>query len=477
MKRTKIVATIGPSCSSEKILTKMVRAGMNVGRFNFSHGTLSSNKKAINNLKKVSKKLKTPLAIIQDLQGPRIRLGEIGEKGLELIKNEEVIIKSDKFPLAGNKSLSKKIIPIKYPKLTEALAQGNHLLIYDGQVDLKVIKVNPDHLIAKVIRGGFIFSNKGVNIPKIDLKIPVITPKDINDLKFGLKLGIDYVALSFVGSAKDLKRLRKFIKKYSPKSQVQVMAKIERESAVKNIKAIIKEADAIMVARGDLGVEVSPEKVPVIQKDIIKLCLTAGKPVLVATQMLESMIKSQRPTRAEVSDVANAVIDHADAVMLSGETAFGQYPVEAVKIMDQIIERTEQSPYDDMQLGYFREKKLPVTKAISESVFELVKDIKAKAIVAATDSGYTARMIARYRPETRIIVLVNQPAVERQLALVWGIYPEMMPVCKNMDELIEKSLTLVKRQKLVRPGDKIIIVTGQPVGRSKNMNLVKVHQI
>jgi len=475
MKRTKIVATIGPSCSSEKILTKMVKAGMNVGRFNFSHGSHSKIKKTIDNLRRVSKKLKIPVAILQDLQGPRIRVGQIDEKGIELIKNEIVVVTSTNQRIKESKK--QKVIPIQYAKLLEVLNISNHILIYDGQVDLKVIKVSQDHLVAKVVRGGFIFSNKGVNIPKMDLKIPIITKKDIVDLKCGLKLGVDYVALSFVGSGKDIKDLKKIIKKFAPKSKVLTMAKIEREAAVKNIKSIIKEADSIMVARGDLGVEVMEEKVPVIQKDIIKQCLIVGKPVLVATQMLESMIKSQKPTRAEVSDVANAVIDHADAVMLSGETAFGQYPVEAVLVMNRIIERTEKSPYDDMPASYFKEKKLPVTKAISETVFELVKDTKAKAIVAATDSGYTAKMIARYRPETRIMVLVNRPQVERQLTMVWGVYPEMMPVCKSMDELIKKATVLVKKHKLVKKGDMIIIVTGQPVGLSKNMNLVKVQVI
>lgn len=476
MKRTKIVATIGPASSSEKILTKMVQAGMNVGRFNFSHGTLLSNKLAIENLRRVGKKLGTPVAIMQDLQGPRIRVGEIGKKGMELIKNEEVIlVDSDEVLKITDKS--KKIIPILYPRLTKTLRGDNHVLIYDGQVDLRIVRAAGNHLIAKVIRGGYIFSNKGVNIPKINLNIPVITAKDINDLKFGLKIGVDIVALSFVGSGADIKHLRRIIKKNSSKIQPLLMAKIEREAGVKNIKSIVKEADCVMVARGDLGVEVSPERVPVIQKDIIKLCLTEGKPVLVATQMLESMIKNPRPTRAEVSDVANAVIDHADAVMLSGETAFGQYPAEAVNIMNQIIERTEKSPYDDMASTYFQEKKLPINKAVAESVFTLVKETRAKAIVAATNSGYTARMIARYRPETRIIVLVNQPEIGRQLNMVWGIYPEMMPVCKSMDELIQQASFIVKKHRLAKAGDKIIIVTGQPVGKSKNMNLVKIHQV
>ncbi len=484
MKRTKIVATIGPACDKVAVLTKMIRAGVNVARFNFSHGTYSSNKKAVEDLRLAAKKLKTPIGIIQDLQGPRIRVGEIGKSGLDLLKNETVILVEDGSTkpavnvLKSRLKLTNKVVPIQFIKLAKVLHQGSKVLMLDGLIELKVEAVRANGVIcAKVLKGGTIYSYKGVNIPGVDLGLPVITKKDIADLRFGLKLGVDFIAQSFVGSAQDIKELKRLIKKFSPQSKVLVMAKIERAAAIKNIKAIIKESDAIMVARGDLGIELPPVKVPIIQKEIIKICLEEGKPVIVATQMLDSMIKYPRPTRAEVSDVANAVIDHADAVMLSGETAFGRYPEEAVKMMSQIIEETESSIYDNMPASYFSEKKLTVTKAISESVFQLVQEIKAKAIVAATDSGYTARMIARFRPETRIIVLVNQAEVLRQLTLSWGIYPSRMPVCKNLDELMKRAVKMVKEQKLVKSKDKIVIVTGQPVGRSKNMNLVKVQII
>ncbi|MCX6786185.1 MAG: pyruvate kinase [Candidatus Komeilibacteria bacterium] len=475
MKRTKIVATIGPACDSSAILTKMIKAGLNVARFNFSHGTYASNKQAVERLRAVAKKLNTPVGIIQDLQGPRIRVGEISKQGIDLVKNETVLLVEDGF--SARKKSAEKVVPIQFVKLSKVLHQGSQVLMLDGLVELKVEAIHAGSVSAKVLKGGTIYSYKGVNIPGVDLGLPVITKKDIADLKFGLKLGVDFVAQSFVGSGDDLKHLKKLIKKFSPKSRVMVMAKIERGEAVKNIKSIIAEADAIMVARGDLGIELPPVKVPIIQKEIVKMCLTEGRPVIVATQMLDSMIKYPRPTRAEVSDVANAVIDHADAVMLSGETAFGNYPVESVAMMSQIIEETEASIYDNMPAGYFSEKKLSVTKAISESVFQLVSEIKAKAIVAATDSGFTARMISRYRPETKIIVFVNQLQVWRQLTLSWGIYPVMMPICRNMDELVAKAIGLVKKQKIVKIGDQIIIVTGQPVGRSRNMNLVKVHTI
>jgi pyruvate kinase len=475
MKRTKIVATIGPSCDSEARLVQMIKSGMNLARFNFSHGTYASNKKAVENVRRAAKKAGLPVGIIQDLQGPRIRVGEIDKKGLELKKNESVILIEDEHrSKVKNKN---KVIPIQFVKLGKVLKKGSRVLLLDGLIELRVDKVNTVSAEAKVLKGGIIYTYKGVNLPGVNLGLSVITEKDKKDLKFGLGLGVDFVALSFVGNAGDMKALRKLIKKYSPKSEVMTMAKIERAEAVKNIKSIIKESDSIMVARGDLGIEMPDVKVPIIQKEIIKLCLEAGKPVIVATQMLDSMIRNPKPTRAEVSDVANAVIDHTDAVMLSGETAYGKYPAESVKLMSQIILETENSIYDDMMPDYFTETKLSVTKAISESVFELVKQIKAKAIVAATNSGYTARMIARYRPETRNIVFVNQAQTLRQLTLSWGIYPELMPVCKSMDELIAKSVKLVKQHKLVKKGDKIVIVSGQPVGKSKNMNLIKVQTI
>lgn len=476
MKRTKIVATIGPSCDSLKMLDKLIKNGMNVARINFSHGTHTSNAKAIANIRAVAKKNKTVVAIIQDLQGPRIRVGEIDHEGFDLVKNEVVYLTYGN-KKQDNQILKYKLIPVDLPNIEKLLKKDSRVLMHDGLVELKVSSIKDKLVEAKVIKAGVIFSHKGVNIPGIDLGLPVITPKDIDDLKFGLKLGIDYVALSFVNSAHDMNDLRKLINKFSPKNNVQIMAKIEREVAVKNIKGIIEASDAIMIARGDLGVEMREAKVPLVQKEIIRLCLSSAKPVLVATQMLDSMIKNPHPTRAEVSDVANAVIDHADAVMLSGETAFGNYPVEAVKMMAEIITETENSIYDDMPANYFKEKDLPLTKAVAESVFSLVKEISAKAIVVATDSGYTARMISRCRPQTRIVVLVNKQEVQRQLSLVWGVYPEMIGVCKNLDELIISSEKLVKQKKFVKKGDNIIVVTGQPVGRSKNMNIVKIHTI
>jgi len=416
------------------------------------------------------------VAIIQDLQGPRIRVGEIDHEGFDLVKNEIVYLTYGNKKPAGQ-NLKYKLIPVDLPNIEKLLKKDSRVLMHDGLVELKVLSVKDKLVETKVVKAGVIFSHKGVNIPGVDLGLPVITPKDIEDLKFGLKLGVDYVALSFVSSAKDMDDLRKLINRFKPKNQVQIMAKIEREVAVKNIKGIIEASDAIMVARGDLGVEMREARVPLVQKEIIRLCLSSAKPVLVATQMLDSMIKNPHPTRAEVSDVANAVIDHADAVMLSGETAFGNYPSESVEMMAEIIKETEKSIYDDMPANYFKEKDLPLTKAVAESVFSLVKEISAKAIVVATDSGYTARMIARCRPQTEIVVLVNKQEVQRQLSLVWGVYPEMIGFCKNLDELIISSEKLVKQRKFVKKDDNIIVVTGQPVGRSKNMNIVKIHTI
>jgi pyruvate kinase len=327
-----------------------------------------------------------------------------------------------------------------------------------------------------VVRGGIVFSYRGINAPKVNYGAAVITEKDKQDLRFALHQGIDWVALSFVKSAKDVLDLRKLINQYQSHSPVKIVAKIERKEAVENFEAILQVADGIMVARGDLGIELPAQQIPLIQKKIIEKCLAAAKPVIVATQMMESMMVNPRPTRAEVSDVANAVIDHADAVMLSGETATGKYPVEAVQMMAKTIERTEGSPYDDLP-----EVSHPhydsVVFGIADSVHHLAKKLRVKAIVAATDSGHTARMIARFRPETRLLVMTNNQIVERQLALVWGLEARWLKVNRNINSLIGQAVNLARQEKVGKKGDKIIIATAYPVGSKANMNLVQVAEI
>lgn len=470
MTNTKIVATIGPASEKLTTIKKLVKAGMDVARLNFSHGTYAHHRLLINNIRSAAKATKRPIAILQDLQGPRIRVGEIPNKGFELIRGFSVTLK---FGL--KKSNDEKIVPINL-NIAPKLSARDRILIHDGLVELKVTKQHKNQVNCQVVRGGMIFSHKGVNIPNIKIVSPVITAKDKQDLKFGLKQDVDWIALSFVGKAKDIKDLRRLIKRYDPSSKVKVMAKIERPEAVKSIKSIIEAVDGIMIARGDLGVEISPQKVPIIQKEIITKCMQAAKPVLVATQMLDSMIKSPVPTRAEVSDVANAVIDHTDAIMLSGETAFGKYPVQSLRMMRKIVTETEKSPYDDIKEGLITGKG-GYYNAIAESVFGLVKDTKAKAIVVLSRSGFSAQLIARHRPDTKIIVLVAEEKIRRQLNLVWGIQAYKVSVQNSLDGLIKQTIKLLEKHRLVRKGSNIVIVTGQPVGKAKHANLVEVYKI
>ncbi len=484
VKKTKIVCTIGPASSDNIILKNLIKSGMNVARLNFSHGDYDSHKNLIKKIRKVAEELNSNIAIIQDLQGPRIRVAKISSKGLDLIKNEKVIIAFKKYLENINiKGLDNKIIPLDYKYIAEDVKLKDNILINDGLIEIKVIKVINNLVYGKVIKGGLIFSHKGINIPGVKIKENVITKKDKKDLLFGIKNKIDFVAISFVENYKNIIELKKLIKKYKPKNEIKVIAKIERMSAFIDRKNIIDYADGIMIARGDLGIEIPDAKVPIVQKELISNCLEVGKPVIVATQMLDSMINSAKPTRAEVSDVANAVIDGTDAVMLSGETAFGKYPVETVKMMSDIILETEKSSYDftGNPIKVNNEDKNINNKdmicAITDSVFHLVQRLNAKHIVVATQSGFTARMVSRYRPGVTIMVMVADEQVSRHLALVWGVYTFKIKYCKNFDEIINESINKLKLEKLVKINDKLVFITGQPISSAQSMNLIKLHTV
>ncbi|MFW0862054.1 MAG: pyruvate kinase [Candidatus Komeilibacteria bacterium] len=471
MANTKIVATLGPASENLTTIKKLAKAGIDVVRLNFSHGTYANHAMLISNVRKASKSEKKTIAILQDLQGPRIRIGDIPAKGIELRSGKKVTLRFNQ-----KKYKEDNIIPIDL-KVPPHFKKNDRILMHDGLVEMKVVSQDKELVHCKVVRSGMILSHKGVNIPNIKITTPVITAKDKKDIQFGLKHNVDWIALSFVGSAQDIIDLRKLIKRYDKSANVKIMAKIERPQAVKNIDSIIEEVDGIMIARGDLGVEMSPHKVPIIQKKIIKKCMAASKPVLVATQMLDSMINTPMPTRAEVSDVANAVIDHTDAVMLSGETAFGKYPVQTVRMMSSIVRETEKSPFDDMPRGHIVVKKDTHYQAVAESVFELVEATSAKAIVVLSRSGFSAQLIARHRPDTKIIALVAEDSVKRQLNIVWGVHAYRVSVKKSLDGLIKQTVQLIKKYKLVNKGSNIVIVTGQPVGRSKHANLMEVYKI
>lgn len=481
MKRTKIVATIGPATGDRKTLEKLIKEGMNVARLNFSHGDQKWHEKIIRDIRIVSEKLGVPTGILADLQGPRIRT---------LVQEDMRINNGEKIQVFDVSVYLKNIIPhlafpgpkllgLDCPGIIKSIKVGNNILIADGTLRLKVTRKSKEYLEATVVEGGIIKNHKGVNIPDARIPLDAMTEKDEEDLKFALKHDVDFIALSFVSNKKDISKLRRKILKYArnKKSLPQIVAKIERREAIRNLVEIIKETDAVMVARGDLGIEMDETRVAVLQKEIVDKSLRMGKPVIVATQMLGSMIKNSRPTRAEVSDVSNAVVDHADAVMLSEETAMGQHPVAAVRTMREIIEHTEYSPYDDLVHGFLGDAKSSVSSAVADSAHELAKNSNAVAIVVASISGFTARMISRHRPQQSIYVMTNMEKTHNQLSLVWGAESFVLSDSHNLDDLITKSIETIKKKKLVKRGDKVIIVAGRPQMKKEHMSLVKVEEI
>jgi pyruvate kinase len=490
MKRTKIVCTIGPASDNKKTLSEMIKKGMNVARLNFSHGDFSSHKKAIRMIRKVSEELKTSVAIMADLQGPRIRVSN--DREMLVLKNEIIAVKEAPMPSKSGplKKLfhrlkkvggdsRKKTLNIDLENIVKMVKFGSDILIEDGLIKLKVQERKHDRLICRVVNGGRILPRKGVNIPGISGKLGALTVFDKEVLDFAIREDVDYVAMSFVRSDTEIVSLKRMIGRKTKRknSQAQVVAKIERKEAIKNFAKILKVTDAVMVARGDLGIEMPQADLPILQKEIVAKCLRDGKPVIVATQMLDSMIRNPRPTRAEVTDVANAVIDHADALMLSGESANGKYPVEAVATMSEIIRRTEKSPFDDLTHEYLGDKKSSLSAAVAQTAHELAKDSRAKAIAVASLSGFTAKMITRHRPDQQIFVMTNNEKTHDQLALVWGVQSFVLPDCNDLDELIDKSIEVVKKNKLLKKKDRLVIVAGRPHVKREHMSLVKVEEI
>ncbi|HCC22771.1 TPA: pyruvate kinase [Candidatus Falkowbacteria bacterium] len=477
MSRTKIVCTIGPVSKSQKVLKDLISNGLNVARLNFSHGTHPEHKKLITNIRAVAEKMGRTVALLQDLQGPRIRIGDIGSAERQLKAGEKVIITTGAISKGGKK------IPITYDQLHTEVEPGQRILIVDGLIQLTVDKVAGRDIHATVIIGGAIATHKGVNLPDTSLSIPALTDKDKQDVEFGVENEVDYMALSFVRSAKDVYDLKYLIKSYEKKlkkknrNPIRIVVKIERNEAIDNLDEIIEATDAVMIARGDLGIELPAEDVPLMQKMIIDRCLDKAKPVIVATQMLDSMIHNPRPTRAEVSDVANAVIDHTDALMLSGETATGAYPVETVSYMTRIIEKTEGSNYDDLVPEIHAKKIEPANEAIGRIANILANSVDAKLILVASISGYAGRVISRYRPELPILVACDDDRVRRQLILSWGVVPFIIPTCRTVEELIDRSISYLKTVHLITKGDKIIIIAGEPVGMSGDINLVEIKEI
>ncbi|MDD3888159.1 MAG: pyruvate kinase [Patescibacteria group bacterium] len=470
MKRTKIVCTIGPASEDINVLEKMVIAGLDVARLNFSHGTHGNHSQLIEKIRSLSKKYNKPIAIIQDLQGPRVRVGLLPNNGITLCRGKEIILTCQKNSKYQEGEIM--VIPVTHENLCQDVKTGQTILLDDGQIILKVKKVEQQLIHCQVESHDCkLISHKGINVPEAKLSVPTLTEKDKDDLQFGIKNNVDFVALSFVREAEDIIGAKKII----GDKNIKIISKIEKREAIKNFDEILKASDAIMVARGDLGIEMPAEEVPILQKRIIDSCLKSAKPVIVATQMLDSMIRNPRPTRAEVSDVANAVIDHTDAVMLSGESASGKYPVQAIETMQKIILQTEKSHYDNLVFTDSL-KKMPIDSAISEVANILAKSVDAKIILAASLSGETGRIVSRYRPELPIFVATDNEKTEHQVYLSWGVYPFLIPTCATVEELIAKSIEYIKENKIVTKKDKIIIIAGEPVGKS-GVNLVEIKEI
>lgn len=475
-KYTKIGATIGPSCEDQITLEKMVKAGMNFARLNFAHGTYDSHAELIRRIRATEEKTGEPIAILQDLQGPRIRIGAMPDAGAAARDGDNVTLNTALATYAGDDW------PVDYPDLHRFIKPGERILIDDGRVELRVTAVTGTRVTGSVVQGGVVKSHKGINLPDSALDIPALSDKDRSDLRFGVKSEVEMVGLSFVSSAKDILDVRFLIQQYLKEEGITraqpifIIAKIERRAAVENLDEILDAVDGIMVARGDLGLELPAAQVPLVQKRIIDAANALAKPVIVATQMLNSMQTSRRPTRAEVSDVANAVIDHADALLLTNETASGEFPVLAVETMADIIVTTERSSYDDTDLPAHH-KGTPLDSAIADMSRLLADELNAKLILAASISGETGRLISHVRPSLPILVATATPASWRQLNLSWGVKPFIIPQCRSIEELVERSISYIKRQKLAKAGDKMIIVAGEPVGQAGNVNLVEVREI
>ncbi len=478
-KQTKIVCTIGPASADEDLLRQMVKAGMNVARMNFSHGTHEYHQEIIDRIRRISEEEGVTVGILQDLQGPKIRVGKLPPEGVVLEPGDEVT-----FISKGETDVEKKRLLVTYPNLHGDVKGGERILLDDGLISAEVVRVEGPSVICRVIDGGVLTSSKGVNFPDSNLTISSLSEKDIQDLTFGVKNGVDLIALSFVRTAKEVYDLRYLLKEEEAKlgkmldreHGIKIIVKVEKREAVENIEEILEAADGIMVARGDLGVEMPAEEVPLIQKRIIDRCLCAAKPVIVATQMLDSMIRNPRPTRAEVSDIANAVIDHTDAVMLSGETASGKYPLQSLQTMATVVRHTEASHYD------FLPVKRDLTgssteEAVSEVANILARQIKARAIMVASISGSTARLVSRYRTELPIYAMTSDERIRHQLSLTWGVVPFVIPVCATVEELLERSIAELKKHHLVKEGNKIIVVAGEPVGVSGGVNMVEIREI
>lgn len=471
MRKTKIVCTLGPATDKEGVLEQLIVTGMNVARCNFSHGSYDDHKARIDKVKELREKHNKATAVMLDTKGPEIRLG--------LFQDHEAFLEAgQKFTLyCKEHEGSKDGVSITYPELSQDVEDGTTILIDDGLVEMKVLEHSEESIVCEVKNGGRVSDRKGVNVPDVKLSMPFLSEKDKNDILFGIKNDVDFIAASFVRRADDIRRMRKFLNDHGG-YDVHIIAKIENREGVENIDEILEAAEGVMVARGDMGVEIPYEEVPVLQKLIIKKCIAAGKQVITATQMLESMIKNPRPTRAETTDVANAIYDGTSAIMLSGETAAGQFPVEALETMVRIAERTEEDiDYRKRFFARDREANPDITDAICHATCTTALDLNAKAIVTVTQSGHSARNIAKYCPACGVICGSIEEKVARQLNLVWGATPVILEKKKDVFELFDHALEVAEERGYLSSGDITVITSGVPIGVSGTTNMIKVQTV
>jgi pyruvate kinase len=463
IRRTKIVATIGPATSTREAVRALAEAGMDAARLNFSHGTHEAHSELARTVRTVQEELGRPLALIADLQGPKLRVGDLSEP--------RVLVTGDEVMVAGEEAAVDGELPIAPAVAGEVLRPGHDVLIDDGLVRLAVEDVTGGRVRCRVVVGGEVRSNKGVNLPGVPVPIPSLTEKDLVDLEFALNLGVDFVALSFVRAAADVRDLQALIDRSG--STARVIAKIEKSEAIEELEEILAEADGLMIARGDLGVEIGAATVPLLQKEIILRCLEAGKPVITATQMLESMVEHAEPTRAEASDVANAILDGTSAIMLSAETAIGAYPTEAVRTMDRIARAVEPSMSYRHELPE-ADAATSIRRAMSNAATDLAEALGAKAILAATATGRTASEIARLRPRRPMIGMSHHQYAVQQMALEWGVLPLLMPSTVDVDDLWKRTIETARASGVIRSGDLVVLIAGTAVNLSGSTNVIKV---
>ncbi|WP_421380434.1 pyruvate kinase [Bacillus salacetis] len=473
MRKTKIVCTIGPASETVEKLTELIEAGMNVARLNFSHGDHEEHGARIKNIRTAAEKTGKTIGILLDTKGPEIRTNNMENGAIELEKGSEVIV-SMKEVLGTPDKFS-----ITYESLIDDVEAGSKILLDDGLIGLEVISLdkNAGEIKTKVLNSGTLKNKKGVNVPGVSVNLPGITDKDAKDIIFGIEQGVDFIAASFVRRASDVLEIHQLLEDHNA-GNIQIIPKIENQEGVDNIDEVLEVSDGLMVARGDLGVEIPAEEVPLVQKALIKKCNALGKPVITATQMLDSMQRNPRPTRAEASDVANAIFDGTDAIMLSGETAAGAYPVEAVQTMHNIASRAETAlDYKEILSNTSKDAGHNMTDAIGQSVAHTAINLSVNAIVAPTESGHTAKMISKYRPKAPIIAVTANDSVSRKLALAWGVYPQMGRKVETTDEMLEMAVEESVNSGLITHGDRIIITAGVPIGESGTTNLMKIHVV